>query len=278
LFRNLRINIFIFYFLTVLTFLFLLYYALDVIDIDNYLLLSIVFISLVVISALFISKLAVDPLESYVLNLQNLSKETLHELNLPISTIVTNLQMLQKNLEDEKSLKRVQRIKNASKMLQQRYNELDYLIKMQTKQVQKEHFDLKDLIEDRVDFLSKLYPHMQFNLELTEYELFMDKIGFAKVIDNLIDNGVKYSANSKMIDVIIEKDMLLIRDYGIGMNEVELLGIFDNYYQVNKEIQGFGIGLNMVKRFCDENGIELIFDSSPNRGTTVKLKFKKRQG
>ena len=278
MFRNLRINIFIFYFLTVLTFLFLLYYALDVIDIDNYLLLSIVFISLVVISALFISKLAVDPLESYVLNLQNLSKETLHELNLPISTIVTNLQMLQKNLEDEKSLKRVQRIKNASKMLQQRYNELDYLIKMQTKQVQKEHFDLKDLIEDRVDFLSKLYPHIQFNLELTEYELFMDKIGFAKVIDNLIDNGVKYSANSKMIDVIIEKDMLLIRDYGIGMNEVELLGIFDNYYQVNKEIQGFGIGLNMVKRFCDENGIELIFDSSPNRGTTVKLKFKKRQG
>jgi signal transduction histidine kinase len=163
-------------------------------------------------------------------------------------------------------------------MLQQRYNELDYLIKMQTKQVQKEHFDLKDLIEDRVDFLSKLYPHIQFNLELTEYELFMDKIGFAKVIDNLIDNGVKYSANSKMIDVVIEKDMLLIRDYGIGMNEVELLGIFDNYYQVNKEIQGFGIGLNMVKRFCDENGIELIFDSSPNRGTTVKLKFKKRQG
>ena len=278
MFRNLRINIFIFYFLTVLTFLFLLYYALDVIDIDNYLLLSIVFISLVVISALFISKLAVDPLESYVLNLQNLSKETLHELNLPISTIVTNLQMLQKNLEDEKSLKRVQRIKNASQMLQQRYNELDYLIKMQTKQVQKEHFDLKDLIEDRVDFLSKLYPHIQFNLELTEYELFMDKIGFAKVIDNLIDNGVKYSANSKMIDVIIEKDMLLIRDYGIGMNEVELLGIFDNYYQVNKEIQGFGIGLNMIKRFCDENGIELIFDSSPNRGTTVKLKFKKRQG
>jgi len=278
LFRNLRINIFIFYFLTVLTFLFLLYYALDVIDIDNYLLLSIVFISLVVISALFISKLAVDPLESYVLNLQNLSKETLHELNLPISTIVTNLQMLQKNLEDEKSLKRVKRIKNASKMLQQRYNELDYLIKMQTKQVKKEHFNLKDLIEERVDFLSKLYPHMQFNLELTEYELFMDKIGFTKVIDNLIDNGVKYSANSKMIDVVIEKDMLLIRDYGIGMNEVELLGIFDNYYQVNKEIQGFGIGLNMVKRFCDENGIELIFDSSPNRGTTVKLKFKKRQG
>jgi len=58
---------------------------------------------------------------------------------------------------------------------------------------------------------------------------------------------------------------LLIRDYGIGMDEVELLAIF------------FGIGLSMVKRYCDENGIELIFDSAPKRGTTVKLKFKQEE-
>ena len=260
------------------TFLSLLYYVVEIAAVENYLLLGIVFFSLTLLSALFISKLAVDPLEAYVHNLQNLSKETLHELNLPISTIVTNLQMLQKNLQDEKSLKRVKRIESASNMLQQRYNELDYLIKMQTKQLTKEYFRVDQLIEERVEFLSKLYPHMKFNLELTEYELFMDKIGFAKVIDNLIDNGVKYSDYSKVIDIVFNKDMLLIQDYGIGMDEVELLGIFDNYYQVNREMQGFGIGLNMVKRFCDENGIELIFDSSPNIGTTVKLKFKEIQG
>lgn len=277
MFRNLRINIFVFYVLTVVAFLSLLYYALEVIEITNPFLLAVVLLSLVVLSGIFISKLAVDPLQAYVKNLQSLSKETLHELNLPISTITTNTQMLQKNLENEKNIKRAARIESACEMLQQRYNELDYLIKMQTKQEIKEHFSLDELVSNRVAFLQKIYPHIEFNLALSKQELYLDKIGLSKVIDNLIDNGVKYSADSKNIDITIEKDSLSIRDYGIGMDEVELLAIFDNYYQINSEMKGFGIGLSMVKRFCDENSIELIFDSVPKKGTTVLLKFKQEQ-
>ena len=48
------------------------------------------------------SKLGVDPLVRHVNNLQTLSKETLHELNLPISTIKTNIHMLKKNITNEK--------------------------------------------------------------------------------------------------------------------------------------------------------------------------------
>jgi signal transduction histidine kinase len=248
---------------------------LEVALIENFFLLSVVALSLVTLSAVFISKLAVDPLQEYVKNLQNLSKETLHELNLPISTITTNTQMLQKSMQDQKALKRVARIESACEMLKQRYNELDYLIKTQTKQELKEHFYLDQLVKNRVEFLQKVYPHMNFHLQLTEYELFMDKIGLAKVLDNVIDNAVKYSDSAKDIDIKIEEACLSIQDYGIGMDEVELLGIFDSYYQVNSEMKGFGIGLNMVKRFCDENAIELIFVSSPKEGTTVKLQFKK---
>jgi len=277
LFRNLRINIFVFYLLTVIAFLVLGYYAFAVLHIANLLFLGFIAFSLITLCGIFIAKLAVDPLQAYVKNLQALSKETLHELNLPISTITTNTQMLQKSLQDEKNIKRLKRIESACDMLQQRYNELDYLIKMQTKQEIQEKFSLDELVHNRVAFLQKIYPHMEFNMILTKKELYLDKIGLAKVIDNLIDNGVKYSRNSKNIDIIIENNSLSIRDYGIGMNEVELLAIFDNYYQVNSEMKGFGIGLAMVKRFCDENGIELLFDSMPKIGTTVKLKFKQEQ-
>lgn len=247
-------------------------------EVESYWLLGTVLFLLVFLSAVFIAKLAVDPLQEYVQTLQDLSKETLHELNLPVSTIITNTQMLKKNMQEEKSLKRIKRIESACEMLKQRYNELDYFIKMQTKQELKEQFFLDELVQERVEFLEKVYPYMRFRVKLTQYELFMDKIGLAKVIDNLIDNGVKYSENSKNIDIILKNNILLIRDYGIGMDEVALLGIFDNYYQANRKAKGFGIGLNMVKRFCDENGIGLSFDSIPNSGTTVKLKFKKRQG
>ena len=274
LFRNLRINIFVYYFLTVSSFLGILHYFLAVVQVQNIFLLAIIILCFVILSGVFISKLSVDPLEQHVKNLQNLSKETLHELNLPISTIKSNTGMLKKNISDAKALKRISRVERACDMLQLRYNELDYMIKTQTLQEIKEMIKLEMLIKERVEFLQELYPDTTFNLELNEMSVFSDKIGLTKVIDNIIDNGVKYSQNSKIIDIKLYDNMLHIQDYGCGMDEVELLQIFDNYYQGNKDMQGFGIGLSMVKRFCDMNEINLSFISNPDIGTTVLLKFK----
>ena len=106
MFRNLRIHIFIYYLLTVSAFLMTLHYLLAVARVENMFLLSLVMVCLVTLGGVMISKLSIDPLEEHVSNLQNLSKETLHELNLPTSTIITNVQMLQKNSTDEKERKR----------------------------------------------------------------------------------------------------------------------------------------------------------------------------
>ena len=274
MFRNLRINIFIYYFVTVSSFLTVLYYIITVGKIENIFLIVVVMLCFIVLSAVMISKLAVDPLEEHIKNLRNLSKETLHELNLPITTITTNLQMLEKNVTNEKELKRIQRIKKASDMLQERYNELDYMIKTQTSQDVKESFNLDELVDDRVEFLKHIYPDVKFTINSEKTTIFNDRIGLSKVIDNIIDNGVKYSTNKKIIDIELKNYELRIVDYGKGMDEVEILHIFDRYYQNNSNMKGFGIGLNMVKRFCDTNNVELSFKSSPNNGTEVKLKFK----
>jgi len=275
LFSNLRLNIFIYYVVTVTTFLGFAYYFFSVLHVENIFFLAIVFFCFVLLSGVFISKLAIDPLVEYVTNLQNLSKETLHELNLPVSTIQVNTQMLCKSLDNEKSLKRLKRINNACSMLQERYNELDYLIKMQSREDVNERFFLDALVRERVEFLEKIYPYITFELLLEPLEVFSDKKGLAKVIDNIVDNGVKYSDNSKVIEISMSQHSLFIQDFGIGMDEVELLKIFDNYYQSNSNMRGFGIGLSMVKRFCDNNKIELIFKSQPDYGTRVELKFKR---
>jgi len=273
LFRNLRINIFVYYLLTVIGFLSLSYYFVVILKIENIALFAFVMLCVVMLSAFFIAKLAVEPLADYVGHLQTLSKETLHELNLPISTITTNTQMLAKNSKEAKTLKRIERIENACNMLQERYNELDYLIKMQSEEDVKELFRVDELLTARVLFLQKLYPHIDFHLELELLEILGDKTGLSKVIDNLIDNGVKYSNNSKDIAISLQNGVLCIEDYGIGMDEVELIHIFDKYYQTNRDTQGFGIGLSLVKRFCDKNRIELNLESTKNVGTKVKLKL-----
>ncbi len=276
LFRNLGIAIFLFYVLTVLALLGVLYYFVAFVQLENLLPLFAILVLLTLFGGLVIAKLSIDPLLEYITNLQNLSTETLHELNLPISTIKTNIGMLKNGLVGEKEQKRVQRIESACEMLQQRYSELDYMIKLQSANITHETIALDALVQNRVAFLKQIYPHITFSLELLPLQIRSDKVGLSKVIDNLLDNAVKYSLNIHKIDITLHDQSLAIKDYGCGMDEVELLKIFDRYYQSNHNMQGFGIGLSMVKRFCDTNNVTLGFKSKQNDGTTVTLTFKEK--
>ncbi len=224
------------------------------------------------------ANLAIEPLKKYLYNIQNLSKETLHELNLPISTIKTNIGMLKKNQQDEKVLKRIKRIEMASEMLQQRYNELDYMIKTQTLIDLNEEFYLNELIIQRVEFLSAIFPNINFNLDLESTIIVSDKTGLGKVIDNIINNGVKYAPNSNNIDIVLKDHIMSIQDYGIGMDESEIVKVFDKYYQSDIDMKGFGIGLNLVKRFCDKQNIKLRIESTPKQTTKIILNFKDIDG
>lgn len=274
MFRNLRIIVFVYYLLTAISIVTILYYFVEIIKIENIFLILLILFILVAFSGIILAKLSIDPLVEHVTNLQTLSKETLHELNLPISTIMTNVHMLKKNLNNDKDLKRISRIESACEMLQQRYNELDYMIKLQSSNVKYEIIDFEELLKNRIEFFRQIFPYIEFDLSLTPTQIYNDKVGLSKVIDNIMDNAVKYSQSIHKISIKLQDSTLYIKDYGCGIDEMELLRIFDDYYQSNENIKGFGIGLGMVKRFCDTNNILLKFKSKPGIGTTVILKFK----
>ena len=103
-------------------------------------------------------------------------------------------------------------------------------------------------------------------------EIKSDKTGFSKTIDNILQNSIKYSKNP-VIDITLRDYVLEIKDNGIGIDEVELIKIFDRYYQEDNSYEGFGVGLSLVKEFCDENGIKLTINSKKNQGTTIMLKL-----
>jgi signal transduction histidine kinase len=85
---------------------------------------------------------------------------------------------------------------------------------------------------------------------------------------------VKYSEQPKKIELYLHNGMLSMKDHGVGIDEVILLRIFDRYYQSDDSMPGFGIGLSMVKRFCDTNRIKLNIESKKEQGTTIFLDFK----
>ncbi|MBD3793929.1 MAG: HAMP domain-containing histidine kinase [Campylobacterales bacterium] len=204
-------------------------------------------------------------------NLLHLTKEILHELNIPLATIKANSEMIKKTLqENEKALKRLQRIEDASVRLERLYTELVYSIKKEIHHIEKESFFVDQVVKERVEVLEGLNRN-PFKLDLESLTIYVDKIGFEKMLDNILTNAMKYSDKNAPIAIELKDHMLTIEDHGIGMDEAELVTIFERYYQSDNTRYGEGIGLAIVKAYCDSEKIKIAISSQKGVGTRVSL-------
>ncbi len=68
---------------------------------------------------------------------------------------------------------------------------------------------------------------------------------------------------------------MTIEDRGVGVCQTELIKIYDRYYQSDIKNSGSGIGLAIVKEYCDEKGIKIWIDSQEGVGTKVSFDLSK---
>ena len=214
------------------------------------------------------------PQASIDTNLSELINEVVHELNLPLSTIIANTALLKKHTEDEKSIKRIERIEAASHRLERLYKELVYGIKKELHPIAKERVALEQLLQERVDIF-EAFERNPFEMQLEACSIYVDKIGFEKMIDNLLINAMKYSPKTKPIRLTLTEKTLVIADEGMGMDETQLVRVFERYYQGDKQQDGEGIGLALVKAYCDAEGIGIQVHSQKEKGTRIILNLAK---
>ena len=207
-------------------------------------------------------------------NLSQLSSEILHELNIPLSTIKANTTLLKKRMEDEKGLQRIKRIESSSIRLERLYKELVYSIKKEIHPIEKEIFSLSNVLQERIEVF-EAFGRNGFELSVETLDLKADRIGFEKMIDNLLMNAMKYSDKEVPIAIGLEKNLLTITDKGIGMDETQLLRVYERYYQGDSKKEGEGIGLALVKAYCDEENIDIQIRSEQKKGTTISLSLSK---
>ena len=224
--------------------------------------------------ALMLTKVILAPLVALSHYFDRLLKETLHEINIPVATIQANSTMLKKSLEDDKQLRQVQRIMQASKHLLHLHKQLEYSIKKEFEPPQKTTIDLQDFLLERYDTYKTIYTHVTLHIHTSPYEIAIDTFGLQKVIDNIVANSVKYAKENPTITLHLNEGILTIQDNGVGITHDELLLIFERYYQGQNATQGSGIGLSIVKEFCDKNKIGFNIQSTPKEFTKVVLNFR----
>jgi len=103
-----------------------------------------------------------------------------------------------------------------------------------------------------------------------------DKDALHQVFYNLVDNAIKYSGESKKVDIKLASEneglLVYIRDYGIGISLKDQERIFERFFRSDESqlrgIKGSGIGLTIVKRILDAHGGHLTIESQPGEGST----------
>ena len=99
------------------------------------------------------------------------------------------------------------------------------------------------------------------------------------LLDNLIDNANKYSAEKPEIHIrtynTADKIVVEISDYGIGIATEDQKKIFDKFYRVHTgnihNVKGFGLGLNYVKTMIEAHGGSVSVKSAPGKGSAFSF-------
>ena len=194
-------------------------------------------------------------------------KHAVHETNTPLSVIMGNIEMFE--MEHGKN-KYLSNIEVAMKNVFTIYDDLSYLIKKDYVNAATHKINLVDFVRSRVEFfdLSAQKSKKSFNFESCKNDIFINfnEIKLQRLVDNNLTNAIKYTFVGEVIDVhvcIEDNDYYLI----FKSNSTQILDkekIFEEYYREENSKEGFGLGLNLVKRICTEENIEILLESNEN--------------
>jgi two-component system OmpR family sensor kinase len=224
----------------------------------------------------FISRLFLKPMRDAVNLLDRFIKDTSHELNTPISSIITNIELIDKSKLDDKLFKKVNRIDIASKTISNIYEDLTYISLGNKILSQNEYLDLSRILHQRCEYFKSLakVKKIEFILDIKEdIYLFTDYKKISKLIDNLLSNAIKYNKVNGEIEIKCEKNFFYIKDSGIGIKKENLNTLFDRYSRFSKTVGGFGIGLNIVSLIVKEYDFDIKVESQLNKGTKIQISW-----
>ncbi|EAH7030439.1 HAMP domain-containing histidine kinase [Campylobacter lari] len=207
--------------------------------------------------------------------LNDFIKDTTHEINTPLSVILASIKKFDDTNLNPNNIKKLNHIKLASKNLNHIYQNLIALNFFLQKENIKEDINLKELLEQRLEYFETLITQKNLIIKknLLEQNLYANKEEMQILIDNLLSNAIKYTNAHKKIYICLKEKTLSIKDEGQGMSAKEIAQIFTRYKRFNQDQGGFGIGLNLVKQIADKNNINIKVLSKENEGSEFILSW-----
>ena len=203
-------------------------------------------------------------------------KNSVHEINTPLSIIQTNIDLLKMKIPNNKY---ITHIESGAKIIQYIYDDLSYLIKKDRVVYQKEYLDFSNILKQRLEFFSEIATsnslYFVSNIQDDIYIKF-NNTELQRIVDNNLSNAIKYSYAKSPIFVRLDylNDDEIEFSVATNSKKIEYQNkIFDDFYRENNARGGFGLGLKIVKEICDKNLVIIKLESN-DKETKFTYRFK----
>ena len=207
-----------------------------------------------------------------------------HDLNAPILNIEMVLAILNKKIDMKDP-----DVVNLSGIINTSINNFKAVIKDLAKvgsieaemQEESHNENFVDIFNEvKLDLSEKIkLEHVTFITDFQEKEIKFPKKNLRSILLNLITNAIKfcYLDRPPVIKIKTEKVenfvLLTVTDNGIGIDKDRKDFIFNMYQRINKDVEGQGIGLYLIKKIVDASGGKIVVESEANKGSTFKIFF-----
>jgi K+-sensing histidine kinase KdpD len=242
------------------------------------------FLVLMLIGAIFVFRATRRQLK-LSLQQQNFMMAITHELKTPIAVTQLNLETLQKHkLDEAKQQKLISNTLQEANRLNSLCNNILFAAQFDggNYTTAKQQINLTDLLETSVDECKNRFPTRIFEEHIQE-EIIIDGDSFLlqMLINNLLENAIKYSPKDKAIQVVLSKKAsnvkLEIIDAGIGIKDDEKKHVFKKFYRIGDEntrkAQGTGLGLYLCKKIAEAHGATIAVGDNYPSGSNFNIQF-----
>lgn len=207
-----------------------------------------------------------------------------HELKTPISIAYSANDALLNYDTTNDADKKVAYLTIAMKQLKRLGELVENILAMsmerrKTMTLKPEKIDLTELVDEIVE-AQRMRGDKDISIDVQSVGNIIataDKTHLSNVLNNLIDNAIKYSEESVSIIIKMRSDCIEVADNGIGIPTKSLPYIFDKFYRVphgnRQDVRGYGIGLYYVKLILEKMGWNISVKSQEGQGSVFTLKF-----
>lgn len=208
-----------------------------------------------------------------------------HELRTPITLLRGYIEVFEEELDTSKDPELANYMKKMRVASQQLETFVDNILNVA--RIENNQLVLRLEEEDWAEIVKTAVSEMQLVASVRDIQLSLkvddglpkvavDRVSIYEVINNLIDNAIKYSGSSKKIDIhsYLNKDGFVettVRDYGVGIPEGSISNLFQKFYRNHRsraQIGGTGLGLYLSKTIMDAQGGAIWVHSKPSEGST----------